>query len=62
MDTKQARNAGDRARFTTRIVFLEDPNVAEELERSAIEAGRSVAAEIRGAIRYWLSAWEKTDD
>jgi hypothetical protein len=48
MDTKQARNAGDRARFTTRIVFLEDPDVAEELERSAIEAGRSVAAEIRG--------------
>lgn len=62
MDRNEARNLGERPRFTTRIVFLETPEVAQTLERFAAESGRSVAAEIRAAVRYWIRAWEENDD
>lgn len=45
-----------RPRFTARIVILEQPEVAERVAQAAEIAGHSVAAEIRGAIRYWLEA------
>jgi hypothetical protein len=44
----------DRARFTARFEFLEEPRVIEALEQRAIRAGTSVAAEIRRAIRRQL--------
>lgn len=58
MDKDRVRTiATAQPRFTRRLVFMEEPEVAETLERYANESGRSVGAEIRGAIRYWIEAW-----
>jgi len=46
------------ARFTHRIVALEEPRIVEELESLAYGSGSSVAAQVRAAIRYWLQAHE----
>ena len=52
----------DPKRFTARLVVLEEPEVAEKIARMARENAHSLAAEVRGAIRYWIDAWDKNDD
>lgn len=47
-----------RARFTRKVAFFEAPELVEVIERLARESGRSMAAEIRAALRYWVSANE----
>jgi hypothetical protein len=42
-------------RFSRRVVLHEEPAVVAEVERLAIERGRSVGAEIRAAIREHLA-------
>jgi hypothetical protein len=37
--------------FVRRVVFAEDPRIAQALEDQAIEHGRGVAAEVRAAMR-----------
>lgn len=54
----QRRRPGPEARFTSKIVVHEEPQVVRELGEAAERSGGSVAAEIRRAIRYWLSANE----
>jgi plasmid stability protein len=44
-----------RPTFGHRVVFAEDPDIARALERRAVENGRSVAAELRGQVRRYLS-------
>ena len=51
-----APEAVERPRFSQRLVILETPEIAERVVEAAEIAGHSVAAEIRGAIRYWLQA------
>jgi hypothetical protein len=60
MTAKRPRVRADRqpARYIRRLVVLEEPRVVEKLEELASASGHSVAAEIRGAVRYWISAWE----
>jgi len=41
-------------RFTARIEFLEEPRVADQLERLAMKNATSVAAVIRQAVRRQL--------
>ena len=55
---KTHRRPGPPARYRARVVLMEEPEIVEKLDRSAIKAGHSVAAEIRAAVRSWLSAWE----
>lgn len=43
-------------RFTTRIEYLEEPRVADQLQREAIRSATSVAAVIRQAVRRQLEA------
>jgi Ribbon-helix-helix protein, copG family len=45
-------------RLSRRIVILEEPGVAEAIERLARENGSSVGGEIRRALRYWLQIYE----
>ena len=42
------------ARYTGRLVVMEEPEVVEELNRLAHLAGHSLAAEVRQAIRWWI--------
>jgi hypothetical protein len=56
---QRPRRGGPDAVFTARFVFHEEPAILEKLEQLAFRSGHSVAAEIRSAIRYWISA---TDD
>jgi hypothetical protein len=59
MDKDRARIvATDRPRFTARLVVMEEPAVVEKLDQWSQENGRSLASEVRAAIRYWISAWE----
>jgi Ribbon-helix-helix protein, copG family len=44
-----------RESFTTRLNFIEQPSVADELQRRAIRAGHSVSDEIRAALRLYLA-------
>jgi hypothetical protein len=44
--------------FTASFRFQEDPAVLKELEALASRSGHSIAAEIRSAVRYWISATE----
>ncbi len=56
------QHSGDeRARFTARIPFFERPEVAEKLARMADQNGHSLAAEIRGAVRFWIQSWERNE-
>jgi Ribbon-helix-helix protein, copG family len=43
-------------RFTARIEYLEEPLVADQLQREAIRNATSVAAVIRQAVRQALEA------
>jgi len=45
----------DKPSYIRRVVFAEDPRVAAALEQRAIEHGRSVAAEVRAAVREHLA-------
>lgn len=47
---------------SARIVVMEEPSVVEELAQMARASGRSLSAEVRGAIRYWLAAHEPIGD
>lgn len=58
---EQDQDAG-RARFTHRLVVMEDPLIVEKVSDLAESAGHSVAAEVRGAVRYWIRQWESRDD
>jgi hypothetical protein len=49
-------------RFVRRFSFFEEPVVLEQLERYAMEAGRSTASEIRAALRWWIQGHEDDDD
>jgi hypothetical protein len=48
-----------RPLFAQRVVFAETPAVARALEQRAIEHGRSVAAEVRAAVREHLRREEQ---
>jgi hypothetical protein len=54
-------NTNGRERFSKRINFFENPAIAEKLERLATSSGHSLAAEIRQALRFWISAWGSED-
>jgi hypothetical protein len=41
--------------YRQRVVFAETPEVAAALEQRAVEHGRSVAAEVRAAVREHLA-------
>jgi hypothetical protein len=51
MDTKQRT---ERPVYRHRVVFAETPEVAAALEERAAEHGRSIAAEVRAAVREHL--------
>lgn len=51
---ESAAQGGQVARFVRRVSFHEEPEVLQQLEELAHDNGRSVASEIRGAVRYWL--------
>jgi hypothetical protein len=55
---KSQRRPGPERRFTSRLVTMEEPEVVARLEQLADQSGRSVASEVRAAIRYWISATE----
>jgi hypothetical protein len=46
----------ERPTFIRRVVFAEEPAIAEALEQLAFQSGRSVAAEVRAAVREHLRA------
>jgi predicted DNA-binding protein len=50
---------GQVARFVRRVAFHEEPEVLQRLEELAHDNGRSLAAELRGAIRYWLDCHQE---
>ncbi len=49
----ESEHAVERPLYRQRVVFAEDPRVARALEQ-ALEHGRSVAAEVRAAVREHL--------
>jgi hypothetical protein len=49
-----ARSRASAARFTRRVTFAEDPDVVDQLEELAEGWGRSLAGEVRAAVRYWI--------
>jgi plasmid stability protein len=49
----------ERPTYIRRVVFVEDPRIAEALEQRAIEYGRSVASEVRAAVREHLRREEQ---
>jgi hypothetical protein len=55
---KGQRRPGPERRFTSRLVTMEEPQVVAQLEQLAEQSGRSVASEVRAAIRYWITATE----
>jgi plasmid stability protein len=57
----QTAEDSSRAVFTARMVVMERPEIAEEVSRRAAASGRSLAAEVRAAIRYWLDGWGSED-
>ena len=50
----------ERERFTARLVAMGDPAVIEKLTEMSRGAGHSLAAEVRGALRFWIAAWEES--
>lgn len=59
MKRSRATLARRPARYTHRLVVLEDPTVVKRLQELADAAGQSIAAEVRYAIRRWLLANEE---
>jgi plasmid stability protein len=55
----QADERTERPTYVRRVVFAEDPRIARALEQRAIEHGRSVAAEVRAAVREHLRRKEQ---
>jgi hypothetical protein len=55
---KSLRRPGPPPRYTVRLVTMEEPKVVAELEEMAEQSGRSVASEVRAAVRYWISVNE----
>jgi plasmid stability protein len=55
MQTNTQDRATERQSLSRRVVFAEEPAVARALERLAVEHGRSLAAEVRGLVRRYLS-------
>ena len=51
-----------RSRFTRRVAIFEAPEVVEQLEQRAWSSGSSLAAIIRGAVRYLLAFYEEGED
>jgi len=49
----------ERPLYRQRVVFAEDPRVAAALEERVVEHGRSVAAEVRAAVREHLNREEQ---
>jgi hypothetical protein len=50
------------ARFSRRLQIHEDPAVIEKLQEYALDSGRSVAAEVRAALRWWIRGHDEEDD
>jgi hypothetical protein len=59
MKRSRATTTRRRARYTRRLVILEDPAVVKRLEELASAAGHSVGAEVRYAVRRWLAGYEE---
>jgi hypothetical protein len=57
----QTAEDSSRAVFTARMVVMERPELVEEMSRRAAASGRSLGAEVRAAIRYWLDGWASED-
>ena len=57
----QTAEDSSSAPFTARMVVMERAEIAEEVSRRAAASGRSLAAEVRAAIRYWLDGWGSED-
>jgi hypothetical protein len=55
---RRQRHPGPEARYTVRLATMEEPEVVARLARLAEDSGRSVAGEVRAAVRYWISANE----
>ena len=55
MDTTSKEGNLDRPGLSRRLVFAEEPGIARALEQRALENGRSLAAEVRGLVRRYLS-------
>jgi plasmid stability protein len=55
----ESEHAVERPLYRQRVVFAEDPRVAAALEQRALEHGRSVAAEVRAAVREHLRREER---
>jgi hypothetical protein len=59
MDTvKSQRRPGPEPRYTIRLVTMEEPQIVARLGRLAEESGRSVASEVRAAVRWWPQSME----
>jgi hypothetical protein len=54
--------SAEAKRFTRRLVVLEEPRVAARIEELAGEAGHSMSAEIRTAVRWWIRSIENQDE
>ena len=57
---EQQQHEIERPLYGTRVVFAETPAVARALDRRAIEHGRSMAAEVRIAVREHLRREEQS--
>jgi plasmid stability protein len=55
----ERERVSERPTYARRVVFAEDPRVASDLEQRAVEHGRSVAAEVRAAVREHLRREEQ---
>ncbi|HUE95085.1 MAG TPA: hypothetical protein VMN39_00410 [Longimicrobiaceae bacterium] len=62
MTQVDALDAAGKKRYTTRMVILEEPAVAAKITHMAHERGHSVAAEVRGALRYWIAEWARSGE
>ncbi|MDP9329996.1 MAG: ribbon-helix-helix domain-containing protein [Actinomycetota bacterium] len=60
--SKLSSSPPEGARFTHRLQVHEDPNIAEQIRKLSRDSGRSLAAEVRAAIRYWLQANEGVEN
>lgn len=56
---QKRRRGGPEPRFSRRVAFMEQPEVVALMEELAVENGRSLASEIRVALRYWLKAGQE---
>ncbi len=56
--TTRLRPPGPPAMYVRRVVVMEDPEVVKRLEALSRTYGRSLSAEVRAAVRYWLAEYE----